>query len=128
MHALEAGALNHQGDSRCTPSGIASDSAFLQVDRPGEPAGSSLVLEVTGTAPQNPLVSLPARYDAWRAAHPCPAAPAAGVNGDAGLDPGDPIAANCCAASDNHASLLWALLVVIVLRRPSRLDSRPFPV
>jgi uncharacterized Ntn-hydrolase superfamily protein len=84
IRALEAGAANGEGDSRCTPDGIPADSAFLQVDRDGEPAGSYLVLDVTDTAPENPLVLLRAQYDAWRATHPCPAP----VAPDAA--PGDP--------------------------------------
>ena len=52
MRALEAGALNNQGDRRCTPAGAPSDSAFIEVDRPGEPAGSYLRLSVV--APGEP--------------------------------------------------------------------------
>jgi uncharacterized Ntn-hydrolase superfamily protein len=76
MRAVEAGGQNQQGDLRCTPSGIPADSAFLQVDRPGEPAGSYLVLEVVNTSPANPLPLLRAKYNAWRYKHPCPPAPA----------------------------------------------------
>src|SRR5204863_2310259 len=75
MLALEAGAQNGHGDSRCTPAGIPSDSAFLEVDRDGEPAGSYLLLEAINTSPQNPLALLRTQYDTWRAAHPCPAPP-----------------------------------------------------
>lgn len=70
MRALEAGAANGEGDNRCTPGGIPADSAFLQVDRDGEPAGSYLVLDVTDTAPDDPIARLRAQYDAWRASHP----------------------------------------------------------
>ena len=73
MRALEAGANNGEGDSRCTSSGIPSDSAFIQVDRPGEAAGSYLKLSVSNTRPNSPLPKLRAAFDAWRATHPCAA-------------------------------------------------------
>lgn len=99
MRALEAGGANGQGDSRCTGSGIPSDSAFIEVEREGEAAGSYLRLEVTGTAPNNPLPLLRERFDAWRATHPCPPPKPAsdggtfdgggGSGGDGGGNPGD---------------------------------------
>src|SRR5690606_29359459 len=72
MRALEAGADNDHGDSRCAEDrGIPSDSAFLQVDRPGEPAGDYLSLRVPTSGQQNPLVALREQFDQWRDAHPC---------------------------------------------------------
>jgi hypothetical protein len=71
MRALEAGAEHGQGDSRCTGAGIPSDSAFIEVDRPDETAGSYLRLSVADTAPESPLPKLRALFDAWRATHPC---------------------------------------------------------
>jgi uncharacterized Ntn-hydrolase superfamily protein len=117
MLALEAGAANGEGDSRCTPDGIPSDSAFLQVDREGEAAGTWLRLDVTNTSPQNPLVMLRAQYDAWRATHPCPAPPmpdagAGGMGGgDAGL--GDPGADGGCCSGSRQST--WPLVVVVAL-------------
>lgn len=73
MLALEAGAEHGEGDSRCTDGDIPSDSAFIEVDLPDEPAGTYLRLSVMGTAPRSPLVRLRAEFDDWRAAHPCPA-------------------------------------------------------
>ncbi len=71
--ALEAGAANGEGDSRCTPDGIPADSAFLRVV---DADGTVIVdLSVTDTAPQNPMVPLRAAFDAWRVDHPCPALP-----------------------------------------------------
>jgi hypothetical protein len=84
MRALEAGADGGEGDSRCTPDGIPSDGAFLQVDRPDEPRGTWLSLRIDDTEPESPLVLLRAEYDAWRADNPCPAPPTP----DAGLDAG----------------------------------------
>jgi uncharacterized Ntn-hydrolase superfamily protein len=122
MRALEAGAAGGEGDSRCTPDGIPADSAFLQVDRDGEPAGSYLVLDVTETAPDNPLTLLRAQYDAWRASHPCPAP----VEPDAA--PGDPGGGGggCGCASggpggpDAAGWLALALVSVIVRRARAR--------
>lgn len=88
--ALEAGADGGEGDSRCTSRGIPSDSAFLQVDRPGEPAGSHLRIEVPYSGNQSPLVELRRRFDMWRASNPCPvdAGVDAGAEVDAGVDGG----------------------------------------
>src|SRR5262249_60110707 len=69
MLALEAGAHNGQGDSRCTPMGYPSDSAFLEVDREGEPAGSYLQLVVDQNPPADPIAPLRSMYDAWRRHH-----------------------------------------------------------
>jgi uncharacterized Ntn-hydrolase superfamily protein len=94
MRALEAGAANGQGDRRCTESrGIPSDSAFLEVERPGEPAGSYLALRVPNSGDEHPLAELRTAFDEWRKSHACPrasdAGAAGGANGpDAGPDPG----------------------------------------
>jgi MYXO-CTERM domain-containing protein len=80
MRALEAGGDNGEGDSRCTGEGIPSDGAFIRVDRPGQPAGDYLNLQVSDTAPNNPLPRLREMFDAWRATHPC-SAPTAGSGG-----------------------------------------------
>jgi uncharacterized Ntn-hydrolase superfamily protein len=79
MVALEAGAHDGQGDSRCTSKGIPSDSAFLQVESPGVAEGDYLSLHVESSGEENPLPLLRAKLDAWRAQHPCPIqAPAVG--------------------------------------------------
>lgn len=71
--ALEAGADNGAGDSRCTPDGIPSDGAFIAVDLPDQAGGAAyLRLQVDDSRPDNPLVRLRERYDAWRVDHPCP--------------------------------------------------------
>jgi uncharacterized Ntn-hydrolase superfamily protein len=89
MLALEAGAVGGEGDSRCTPGGIPSDSGFIHVDL--EDGTEYLHISVEGTAPTSPLLSLRSQYDAWRTAHPCDETveeePDASV--DAGVDPGD---------------------------------------
>lgn len=73
MLALEAGAMNGEGDSRCTPDGIPSDAAFIEVNLADQGAGQPfLSLEVTDTSPNSPVVELRALFDAWRATHPCP--------------------------------------------------------
>ncbi len=63
MRALEAGAQHGEGDSRCTPLGIPSDSAYLEVDRPGEDPGAYLELRVPTSGDDNPLDELRAAYD-----------------------------------------------------------------
>jgi len=87
--ALEAGAEDDEGDSRCTPSrGIPSDSAFLQVDRPDEGRGEYLELHVPTSGNANPLISLREQFDTWREAHPCPGAGGAPAGGSGGLETG----------------------------------------
>lgn len=73
MSALEAGAEGGEGDSRCTPNGIPSDSAFLQVEAPDGEAGDYLALRVRSSGSDNPLPLLRAQLSAWRVDHPCPA-------------------------------------------------------
>jgi uncharacterized Ntn-hydrolase superfamily protein len=72
ISALEGGAENNQGDSRCTPDGIPSDAAYIQVDLPDEDRGSFLRLEVRDTVPESPVALLRERFDEWRQTHPCP--------------------------------------------------------
>jgi uncharacterized Ntn-hydrolase superfamily protein len=61
MAALEAGAQNGEGDSRCRPASP-SDAAFIQVDNPnGE---IFLRLDVKGS--RHPLGELRSRFDAFR--------------------------------------------------------------
>lgn len=72
MSALEAGADGGEGDSRCTPEGIPSDSAFLQVEAPNGEAGDYLALRVESSGDDDPLPLLRAQLDEWRADHPCP--------------------------------------------------------
>jgi len=74
MLALEAGAENGEGDSRCTGGGVPADSGFIEVDLPGEAPGSYLRLEATGTGDDSPVALLRQQYDAWRADNPCPSA------------------------------------------------------
>jgi MYXO-CTERM domain-containing protein len=116
MRALEAGAANGEGDSRCTVDGIPADSAFIEVDRPDERAGTYLLLEVTGTAPEDPLVLLRAKYDAWRATHPCPM-----LGGD-DIDPGSGDDSGCCSSGrDPRDTVALAVLVLVALARRRRL-------
>ena len=95
MAALLAGANGGEGDSRCTTSlGIPSDSAFLQVDVPGQPAGGFLSLRVPSSGEADPLIELRALFDAWRLQNPCPGplpeagAPQPNDAGDASVEPG----------------------------------------
>jgi uncharacterized Ntn-hydrolase superfamily protein len=88
MRALEAGAHNGEGDSRCTPDGIPSDSSFIQVERPATARGAYLELHVRSSGSQNPIPPLREQFDAWRASHPCPAPPGGGTAGAAGRGAG----------------------------------------
>ena len=83
MRGLEAGAENGEGDSRCTPNGIPSDSSFIQVERPGTPRGSYLELHVRASGSESPIPGLREQFDTWRTAHPCPTPPT-GENGGNG--------------------------------------------
>jgi uncharacterized Ntn-hydrolase superfamily protein len=85
MLALEAGATGGEGDSRCTPNGIPSDAASIEVDRGGEAAGAYLKLAVAGTGRTSAVVQLRGMFDDWRAAHPC----SSGTGGAGGTDAGD---------------------------------------
>ena len=84
MRALEAGAENGEGDSRCTPNGIPSDSSFIQVERPDTPKGSYLELHVRTSGSESPIPGLRQQFDAWRATHPCSGSPDGGSGGTSG--------------------------------------------
>jgi uncharacterized Ntn-hydrolase superfamily protein len=117
MRALEAGAGSGEGDSRCTPNGIPSDSAFLQVEREGGATGDYLSLRVRSSGQQNPLPELRAQLDAWRVNHPCPTPPA----GTEGMQPTGPTGCGCrIRASDDWLgapALLLGCLLVVARRR-----------
>lgn len=110
MLALEEGAGDGGGDRRCTLRGVPADSAFLEVDRLGEPVGSYLRLEVTATGDASAVAALHARYQAWRGEHPCPA-----PQPDGDVDP-DAVAAGCCQAGGGADGAALALLLALVGR------------
>ncbi len=88
MLALEAGAADGQGDSRCTPDGVPSDSAFIRVvDAQGL---TVLDLTVTDTASVNPMLPLRAAFDAWRVDNPCPDPPAETTGAEGSSGRGEP--------------------------------------
>lgn len=72
LSALEAGAQNGEGDSRCAGRGIPSDSAFLQVESTDPDRSGHLSLRVPTSGDTSPLPLLREQLDAWRAEHPCP--------------------------------------------------------
>ena len=124
MLALEAGADNGQGDSRCTALGLPADSAFIRVvaaDRM-----PVIDLDVTDTAPDDPLVSLRARFDDWRALHPCPEDPggdaaagdagSCGPDGSCGVD-GPVTSGSCRSSAGDRVDLLLPLLVCLGMWR-----------
>ena len=114
MVALEAGAHEGQGDSRCTGKGIPSDSAFLQVERPGVPEGGYLSLHVESSGDESPLPLLRAKLETWRLQHPCPVkAPAA--SSSTGHD-----GCGCRVAvteTDDATGLLVGGLLIVAWRR-----------
>lgn len=123
MNALEAGAHNGEGDSRCTERGIPADSAFLQVESPDLPRGSFLSLRVETSGDQSPLPQLRSKLTAWRASHPCPTteAPAPVAGADAG---------GCgCRTLPSDSPSSWLLLgcglVVLWRRRRAARQLRP---
>ncbi|HEY3497414.1 MAG TPA: DUF1028 domain-containing protein [Polyangiaceae bacterium] len=134
MRALEAGGERGEGDSRCTASrGIPSDSAFVQVDRPNEAAGSYLELHVESSGDRNPLPLLRAEFDAWRETHPCPAA-----GGDPDPPPGAPGPAAPAAEADPGCGCrvfptgsrpplaAWGFALAVLLARGRRWNARRF--
>jgi MYXO-CTERM domain-containing protein len=136
LQGLLAGAHNGQGDSRCTPAGIPSDSAFLQVERPAGNEGDYLALRVESSGGDDPLPLLQAQLAAWRAQHPCPTSPtsSAGAAGEAGQaasgsgDPGRDADCGCRVTSGVDGAVTWALLgalLVIARRRRATRELRP---
>jgi len=128
MLALEAGAQNGQGDSRCTPMGYPSDSAFLEVDGEG---GPYVQLVVDQNPPADAIGPLRSMYDAWRRDHPCslvpipdagvdapaPAPDAAPASPDAagtGHGAMAPPAGGCSVAHSSNASQLIVILTVLL--------------
>src|SRR5262249_43252840 len=71
MLALEAGAMNGEGDSRCTPRGVPSDSASIEVGSATGGAGSYFGLSLSGTGDTSPLIRVRSMFDHWRMAPPC---------------------------------------------------------
>ena len=82
MLALEAGAMNGEGDSRCTPRGLPSDAASIEVDPTGATASSFLKLAVAGTGSTSAVVRL--RRCSTAGARHTPAVPAPGAGGAGG--------------------------------------------
>jgi uncharacterized Ntn-hydrolase superfamily protein len=69
MEALIAGADNDEGDNRCTPNGIPSDSAYIRVD---DINGNAVIeLEVKGTGEESAVAALKEAFDTWRSANAC---------------------------------------------------------
>jgi MYXO-CTERM domain-containing protein len=115
LRGLLAGADHGEGDSRCTVHGLPSDSAFLQVERPGGNEGDYLALHVESSGETNPLPLLAQKLAAWRAAHPCPRATEPTTPREAAAESG------CgCRVHPLGAGSAWLaslLLGLLVLRR-----------
>jgi uncharacterized Ntn-hydrolase superfamily protein len=113
IRGLEAGAEPGEGDARCVDDGIPADAAYLRVL--GADGALVVGLSVTDTAPQDALVALRGEYDAWRAAHACPAAPP--VEAEAGC--------GCGHAAPGPPGLLvaWGVFAALRSLRRERLVS-----
>ncbi|HYQ18491.1 MAG TPA: DUF1028 domain-containing protein [Polyangiaceae bacterium] len=124
MSALESGALDGEGDSRCTSRGIPSDSAFLQVERPDGVAGDYLSLRVKTSGSDSPLPELRQKLTTWRASHPCPEPTSPSTT-----MPSEQTGCSCRVTSAMPGSadgwLLCGLLVVVWRRKRAARDLRP---
>jgi uncharacterized Ntn-hydrolase superfamily protein len=121
MSALEAGAHQGEGDGRCTPRGIPSDSAFLQVEAAGSPVGGYLALRVQSSGDVSPLPLLRQQLDAWRVDHPCPVGQASAAVEDGGCGCRVPHG----QADHGSALLFGGLAIVAWLRHRSPRQLRP---
>lgn len=120
MSALEAGALGGEGDSRCTPSGIPSDSAFLQVESPEHERGQYLSLRVESSGKASPLPRLRQKLDAWRLEHPCPTPTTTTSATEEGC--------GCALYRDADGAVAWllgGLLILAWLRKRAPRQLRP---
>ena len=70
MRALEGGAMNGEGDSRCTSRGYPADAASIEVDLTGEAAGSYLRLSVAG-GNMNAVTRIRTMFDSLAHDPPC---------------------------------------------------------
>lgn len=71
MLSLERGGDNGEGDSRCTPFGVPSDSAFIRV----EGTAGALILDLSVVDSSTPMEDLRAQFEDWREDNPCPEPP-----------------------------------------------------
>jgi uncharacterized Ntn-hydrolase superfamily protein len=115
LRALEAGALDGNGDSRCTGSGIPADSAFLRVEAANGETVVSLSVPSSGSA--NPLLELRAEFQGFRAEHPCSLSEAAPASPGSGTDSGCSLAAETTRMPWLSALLVLALASLAVRRR-----------
>lgn len=131
MAALEAGAEGGEGDSRCMPQGIPSDSAFLRIEPRDEQAGVSLSLRVTSSGSASPLPQLREQLDSWRASHPCPVEMTPGSAGAPPTvsQPGATIASDagcsCRTQADADSTLVSLLLGFLLVAGRRRQTRRP---
>lgn len=117
MRGLEAGADHGAGDSRCTGSGIGSDSASITVQSAD---GSDVVrLSVVDTSPAAAVVELRGQFDAWRVESPCPEVdPPADTGADDSGAAGDEEGEGCgCAAAGSGVGIGLALVAGWAARR-----------
>jgi uncharacterized Ntn-hydrolase superfamily protein len=117
LRALEAGALDGNGDSRCTGAGIPADSAFLQVEAANGETVVSLSVPSSGSA--NPLLGLRAQFQAFRAEHPCSLPEEAPAKAKSASGSG-------CSLTGKAGHAPWvSVLLALALTQRRRAPSRP---
>jgi MYXO-CTERM domain-containing protein len=109
MLALEAAGAGGEGDQRCTPEGRPANSAYLDLTLAD---GGGVHISVPDVSPADPIVELRARYDAYRAEHPCEA-PASELSAPAQRSGGCSVVTT--RADDRGA--VWLLLLAMSWRR-----------
>jgi uncharacterized Ntn-hydrolase superfamily protein len=115
LRALEAGALDGNGDSRCTSAGIPADSAFLQVEAANGETVVSLSVPSSGSA--NPLLELRAQFQAFREEHPCSLPEQASAGAASGSGSGCGFAGKASHTPWVSLLLVFALATAAVRRR-----------
>jgi len=129
MRALEAAGVNGAGDARCVAQGSPAESALIQVDPPGQAAGSLLRIgyPMGAGAGESPLPPLRAAFEVWRQSHPCPEPEPAAPENPA-PPPSEPSAGDggCAVAPSPSVLALSAIFLAVagVLRRARR-SRRP---
>lgn len=130
MSALEAGADNGEGDSRCTSRGIPSDSAFLQVERPDGMPGDYLALRVPSSGSHSPLPELRQKLTEWRVQHPCPAPAVTSRPGELDVEAREAEPGCSCELAEarwdaDGSALLCGLLIVAWRRKRATRNFHP---
>lgn len=115
--ALEAGAENGEGDSRCTPERPAT-SAYLRIE--GATSRPRIELEIVDSL--DPLGELRTQYDTWRLQNPCPeslgeggagGAPSAGGSATSTLPDDAPTSEGGCSMGHGESGAPMAIALLL---------------